>query len=207
MKKIQRTIPQLLLLSLLCFAAAIVSLSASADPQSIDGPSVTLKDDASVRFESLLKGIDAVPPSRDVLVRAWPDAQRRLHAAAAEPGRDAWTRARAISFLSYFPEAETRAQLVALSSDGDPGVRRAALYTLGRTFGVPGDAALVTALHHAATTDVDEEVRVHATRALRWIDHVSAGRALDALSTAEDDAVRLVAEHAMKRRQRRLQPQ
>jgi HEAT repeat protein len=153
------------------------------------------------RFEALLRAIDTLP-SRAELVGAFPDAAERLTQAALDPGssRDAWTRRRAIAFLSLFPSVATRETLEALTDSPDPEVRRIAVYTLGRAFGHAADRALVLRVA-GATADAEPQVAMDAARALRWVSHPMAGEALEALRRHHPRAeLRRVAETALARR-------
>lgn len=156
---------------------------------------------ATQRFEQLLQAID-VTPSRADLDRAWPDARERLLAAAQEATRDDWTRIRATSILALYPDAGVRAALLGLAADPRSKVRSTAIHTAARTFGVPGDAALVAAVE-ASLADPDPDVREHALRGLRWIDHPAAERLLSRLAARNDAAARL-ARKTLERRATRL---
>ncbi len=155
--------------------------------------------DADARFEALLKAIDVLP-TRAQLDAGFPDARARLLAAAAQDGRDAWTRSRAIGFLGLYPEAPVRAALEGLSAHADPEVRRQAVYTLARAFGDPGDPALVARVL-GLTDDTRPAVRDHAIRALRWVRHAAADQALERLSREHaDPAARALAASTRQRR-------
>lgn len=157
---------------------------------------------AADRFERMLSAIDIVP-SRSALDRQWPDAHKRLIQAATNDKRRGYTRNRAISLLSFFPAAGTRKTLRALCSHAAPEVRRIAVYTLGRTFGVPGTAALVKRIA-TATRDPQSDVRVFAVRALRWVRHPSAQRLLEALTRQRGDkSLRQLAARTLQRRNRK----
>ncbi|PKN54123.1 MAG: hypothetical protein CVU56_28250 [Deltaproteobacteria bacterium HGW-Deltaproteobacteria-14] len=158
-------------------------------------------DAATQRFEQLLRSID-VTPSRADLDGAWPDARARLLAAAQEATRDDWTRIRAASILALYPDAGVRGALLALAADPRPAVRSTAIHTAARAFGVPGDAALVAALE-ARLSDPDPDVREHALRGLRWVDHPAAERLLARLAAGDDARARL-ARRTQQRRAARL---
>lgn len=156
----------------------------------------------SERFERALAAIDVVPDPRRMR-QAIPDVRERLEAAARQPDRPRYERKRAITLMSGYPDDRTRASLRELASHADPDIRRAALYTLARTFGQPGDAALVARVMEA-TRDPDEGARRWAVRALRWIEHPEAGRALRELMRAEDASTRELAEYVLGRRAQRF---
>lgn len=151
--------------SLLSFAGAALAVP----PETASAPAPSVED----RFDAMLRSIDIVPPDRAAFEAAFPDAWRRLDAVARDGKRDQWSRIRAVSLLSYFVEARTRATLEALSIDGDKEVRRQAIYTLGRGFGATADLALVRFIE-ARTADPDTDVAEHALRSLRWVDHPEA---------------------------------
>ena len=158
------------------------------------------------KFERMLKAVDTVPMKAQ-LDEAWPDAEVRLMRAAADPARDTWTRARAMSLLSLYPSDATRAFLEGMMRASDvPRLRQVATYTLGRAFGAPGDAELVAAIVQM-TRDPDEKVRRRAVRALRWIDLDAARVALEALAKDTTDAeLSKLARYVLERREARLGP-
>ncbi|PIE18183.1 MAG: hypothetical protein CSA66_05015 [Proteobacteria bacterium] len=181
----------------LAVALPLLASSAQAAPpaQDLDG-----------RFEAMLRQIDVVP-SRYELESVWPDARARLLAAARDDARDQFTRSRALTMLSHYPEPAVRTALVALAAHPDFRVRRVAIYTAARTFGVPGDATLVALVEGAAREDVAPAVRDHAIRGLRWIDHAEAGRALDRIARDGRDArAAKLARRILDRRAARLSP-
>ncbi len=184
--------PRTLLFALLITLVAVPSIASAGQP-----------DDADARFEALLKHIDVVP-DRAGLERVWPDARERLMRAATEDARDQYTRSRALSMLSYFPEPAVRSTLVSLTAHPDVEVRRLAVYTAARTFGVPGDRALVALVEDAAS-DVAPRVREHAVRGLRWIDHPAAAAALERLERSHrGERLSDLARRTLDRRARRL---
>lgn len=155
-------------------------------------------------FEMLLRSIDELPPSRGALEARWPDAKARLLAAAQDDSRDSWTRLRAMSFLSFFVDADVRVALLDLADHRAVEVRRLALYTVGRAFGRTGDAALVQRLE-AAMKDPSDEVAAHAVRALRWVDHGEALFALERIRASGRSAeLRQLADVTITKRARRL---
>lgn len=160
---------------------------------------------ADARFEALLVAIDVIPASREQLERAFPDARARLLAAAADDRRDQWTRARAIAFLGFYPDAGVRAALEGLAGHRQPEVRQRAVYRLARAFGQPGDGRLV-ALVERATGDPDAEVAEAAVRGLRWIDRDEAKASLErvAASARAPEALRSLARATLARRSERL---
>lgn len=177
----------------LAFVATVAN-SAVANPGAPTGPD---------RFDAMLRQIDVVPPDRAALEAAFPDAWQRLDAAARDGGRDTWSRLRAVSLLSFFPEPRTRATLEALSADADKEVRRQAIYTLGRGFGPTADLALVRFIEaHAA--DRDAAVAEHAVRSLRWVDHPEAALALTRLADKGPATLRALAKTTLDKRAARL---
>jgi hypothetical protein len=163
-------------------------------------PGMTDTKDADRKFESMLKAIDHVPARADML-RIWPDAHRRLLKASQEIKRGSWSRRRAISLLSFFSEKPTRKTLEKLTSDSKPGIRSISFYTLGRTFGRPGDRRLVRKLK-PGIADKNRSVRTFTIRALGWVKHRQARLLLKRLSTKHrDKGMRRIATRALKRLQ------
>ncbi|TNF35237.1 MAG: hypothetical protein EP329_06395, partial [Deltaproteobacteria bacterium] len=101
---------------LLALALVLAAPAASAAPSRAD-------DAASRRFEVMLRSIDVAPTRLD-LERAWPDARARLLAAARDASRDDWSRVRATSILSLYPDAEVRKTLLTLAGDARRDVRK-----------------------------------------------------------------------------------
>ncbi len=155
--------------------------------------------DRDAAFERVLNGFETVP-TRAALERAFPDARARLLAAATDATRrDGWPRQRAITLLNLYRDAGVRAALEGLAHDALPRIRRMAVYTLGRSFGHPGDAKLVESVQ-AAIADPVPDVRDLAVRALRWIEHPAARAALASLVKSHPDpAVRRLAEVTLER--------
>lgn len=186
----------------------IVALSCFATPAMAgvsdgNGTPTAGKDSADEKFEALLNAIDIVPPSRAALDRLFKDAQARLIRAAKNDKRTTYTRLRAITFLSFYPDLTTRGVLDGLTGHTDIHVRRYAYYTAGRAFGSPGDAALVK-LMAKGVADTEVDVRTHALRALRWIDHVDAGTLLARLVSGKDAALARLAVVTTRKRNQRL---
>ncbi len=155
------------------------------------------------RFETLLRSIDVVPPDRVALEAAFPDAWTRLDAVARDAKRDQWSRLRAVSLLSYFPEARTRTTLEVVAGDTDKEVRRQAIYTLGRGFGASADLALVRFIETKAA-DPEVDVAEHAVRSLRWVDHPEAKLALERLKKKGPNQVRELARTTIEKRELRM---
>lgn len=155
--------------------------------------------DRDAAFERVLNGFETVP-TRVGLERAFPDARARLLAAATDASRrDGWPRQRAITLLNLYRDAGVRAALEGLSGDALPRVRRMAVYTLGRSFGQPGDAKLVETVK-AAVADPEPDVRDLAVRALRWIQHPAARATLASLAKSHPDSgVRRLAKVTLER--------
>ncbi len=185
------TMLRALALSLLILAAN--AATAQASPQ-------TPEDRA---FARLLRSIDVIPASRGALERMFKDAHQRLMRAAKDDALGTYERVRAITLLSFFVEPETRVTLEALATRGDQHVRRWSIYTVGRTFGSPGDAALVR-LVETVTADPQPEVSHHAVRTLRWIDHAAAGALLERLVGSERKAIARLARLTARKRAKRL---
>ncbi len=141
--------------------------AAVASPPAQVAPPATAVDG---RFEAMLQSLDVVPPSRAAFLVAFPDAPDRLVRVARDVTRDAWTRLRALSMLSFFPTPATADALTRLTQDGAPAIRGEAVLTLGRVFGgVVGAAAdPVLAAVSRGLRDAVPEVREKAIRALRW---------------------------------------
>ncbi len=178
----------------LAFAAALLlpftSQAAGTPAAPVTAESAEAENDR--RFEQLLRLIDS-PIDRRTLDETIVDAKSRLLAAAASPAREEYARLRAISLLGQFPEADVRAAFETLRNDPVESVRGEALLWLGRTFGQPGDATLVSMLA-AGANDTSELVRDRAVRALRWVAFPSAGTTLDTIAkTHADESIRQLA--------------
>ena len=183
------------------FVASVASHALAAPPAPSTAPSAQVRQ--TDRFDAMLRQIDVVPADRAALEAAFPDAWARLDAAARDGARDEWSRLRAISLLSFFPEARTRTTLEALASDPDKEIRRQAIYTLGRGFGANADLALVRFIEGRAT-DRAAEVAEHAVRSLRWVDHPEAALALERLATKGPTTLRTLAKTTRDKRAARL---
>jgi len=207
----------LLLVSLTSVAS--LGSAALAHPTGQPQPSVGTNLTTGDRFELLLNSIDVVPPSREAFEEAFPGARERLDAAARDTSRKAWTRIRAISMLSFFPDAATADTLKLLSVPPaatlsaelklrhpatDPEIRRHALYTLGRAFGATADASLVRFIAQRVESDPDTSVQEHALRSLRWVDHDEARVALTRLSNQGPATLRELATSTLSRRAGRI---
>lgn len=189
-----RVITMLAAVSGASFATAVATAYEGAPPN----------ETADARFESMLRAIDVVPPNAAALVSAFPDAHTRLLAAAADEGRDDWTRQRAVSLLSFFPVDATRERLVAVAAASKPGPRAMALYTLGRTFGplAPSLPDPALAALRAGLDAADTDVRDRAVRALRWVKDARAEALLDTAAARPD--LRRLADVTRSRRARLL---
>lgn len=179
--------------------AALAAPPAVAGPPRPDGPAKVERD----AFEAMLSTIDVVPPDRESLLATFPEAWERLDAAARDDARDDWTRLRAISMLSYFPEARTRMTLEAVARAKSPEIRRQAVYTLGRSFGETADATLVRFVASFAR-DPEPAVREHAIRSLRWVDAREAEVALGELGRTGSPSDRKLAAATLDKRKQRL---
>jgi HEAT repeat protein len=161
--------------------------------------SAARRSEDSESFERMLRSIDIVP-RRQSLKKRWPDIVERLIRASRDAKRKGYTRSRAISLLSFFPEARVRTILKRLLRDGSGDVRRIAIYTLARTFGDPGSAKLVDRVAHAIR-DKEASVRTFALRSLRWIRHQRAVELLrEVAETHKDRGLRRLATTTLKRR-------
>lgn len=159
--------------------------------------------DADTRFAELLAAIDVVPADREALERAFPDIQVRLQAAAKDSALPFYSRYRAVSLLSFFPEEGIAQSLRGLSEDENPELRRIAIYTLARTFGATADVDLVRFLERK-TQDPVADVAEHAIRALRWVDHKEIVPVLERLRLQAPKAQRALVEDVIQRRDARL---
>ena len=126
---------------------------------------------------------------------------QRLISAANEHARDNYTRSRAISFLSFFAEAKNvRPSLEQLITDKKARIRGISVYTLARTFGDPGDTALVDSIE-ASVKDSVRDVKTFAIRSLRWVRHPSAVKSLERIAkTAPEKSLRTLANRTLKKR-------
>ena len=158
---------------------------------------------APTPIEALLRSLDEVPTDRAKLDALSPDARGELDRIARDTNRDTWTRLRAVSLLSFYPEAKTRATLEALVADRDADVREQALYTYGRGLGAVADKALVAFIvGHAVGADA--VLAEAAVRALRWVDHDDARLALERLVATGPDKLRPLARTTLGKRAQRL---
>lgn len=209
------TLGTLLALTVLSTSGAALAHPSTSGPDGAS-PAGTAQTD---RFELLLDSIDVVPPSRELFEQEFPDALDRLDQVARDVTRSSWSRIRAISMLSYFLEDRVMETLKLLSVGpaanlseqarqrhiaADPEVRRQALYTLGRTFGVIADANLVRFIERRVTADPVPEVREHALRSLRWVNHDEARLALLRLQASGPKPLRELANATLTRRAQRL---
>jgi len=179
--------------------SSLIALGVASAPSTFAAPEPAPRT-RSVR--DLLSAIDVVPPDRASLERAFPNARAELLAIARDGSQSDWTRLRAVSLLSFFPEAATKAALVELGRDARVEVRRAALYTLGRSFGSI-DASVVPIIADAAERDPDASTREHAVRALRWVDADVADEALVRVAERRPE-LRSVVDVTRERRAARL---
>jgi HEAT repeat protein len=162
--------------------------------------SATAQRDASDKaFEQMLRAIDTVP-TRPAMEKRWPNIQERLLTAAHQETRDTYTRSRAVSLLSFFPDATSRSALKALSVHAQSRIRSISIYTLARTFGVPGDKELLATIE-ARLTDAVRDVQAQAIRGLRWVRHPRAATLLSEVSkNATDKMLKRLAEKTLQRR-------
>lgn len=152
------------LVAALCASLVSVTPALASEGAPVEAP-------AAERFEGLLQAIDVVPASAAALLQAFPDIRARLESASLDAKRDEWTRQRAISFLSFFPDSASRDVLVRVAADVTPSLRALAIYTLGRTYG-PQLTTLppeVLAVLKRGLNDDRVEVQERTVRALRWV--------------------------------------
>lgn len=150
-------------------------------------------------LDRLLSAIDTVP-TRAALDAQWDDAASVLMAAARDGERSVYERHRAVTLLSFYPDARTRAFLVELARERaiDSEVRKMSVYTLGRAFGATGGDALVTDLRPFVQDD-DPVVREWAVRSLRWVRSSSARTLLREIEAGGDAQLRPIARRAIAR--------
>ena len=163
-------------------------------------PALASSPAADQAFEQMLRGIDTVP-TRQAMEKRWPNVVKRLVEAGNQSSRDNYTRSRAISFLSFFSDVESvRPSLEQLLNDKKARIRGIAVYTLARTFGDPGDNALVISIE-TSTNDSVRDVKTHAIRSLRWVRHPNAVQALKRLAKhAPEKSLRTLANRTLKKR-------
>lgn len=150
-------------------------------------------------FTDVLHAIDTVP-TREALETAYPDARQRLMKACEDTSLRIYARHRAITLLSLYPTPQTRTFLEGLAVTApDPEIRKMAVYTLGRAFGSPGDAALVAFIERA-TQDEAPVVREWAVRSLRWIAHPAAESLLHELARVQHPTLQAIAKRALRKR-------
>ncbi|MFO0748638.1 MAG: hypothetical protein U1F43_23700 [Myxococcota bacterium] len=156
------------------------------------------------RIDALLRAIDVVPASRAELERQVPNAQAELLAVAQDGARDTWSRLRAIAFLSFYPDATTKAALLGLAraAKSDADIRGGAIYSFGRTFGSAGEPAVADVVADVAERDADASVREQAVRALRWVDAPAAAARLTRIGTTRPELAGLAKMTAERRAKR-----
>jgi HEAT repeat protein len=162
--------------------------------------SATAKHDSSGKaFEQMLRSIDTVP-TRPSMEKRWPNILDRLLVASHEKKRDTYTRSRAVSLLSFFPNTTTRSALKSLSTNSHSRVRSISIYTLARTFGDPGDDNLLQTIE-ARFKDSVQDVQAQAIRGLRWVRHPRAVELLtEASKNGTDNMLKRLAEKTLQRR-------
>lgn len=185
-------------------AMAMVCTSTISAPQAQETTSQQRAASVEDPLRPLLASIDTMPADITHLEAISPTIRGDLEVAAADPARSLYERRRALLFLSHWPDARTRAWLEqSMVDEAMKPLRSSTVYLLARAYGQPGDEGLV-ALVDTATRDEDPEVRDRAVRALRWIDHAEAGRVLETLRYSPDGDLRHLAEHTLRRRDKRL---
>jgi HEAT repeat protein len=161
-------------------AAALAVLGRSADERAGD-----LLIDALIR--------QPLPASRVAIhVEQSPlDLSDRLKTLLVHP--DGNVRLWGATLLARYPDASAERDLVLLTSDDDPRVRKAAIQTLGR---LRSDAAVACALRLLA--DKHAYVRAHAARALGHLEYLDAAEEVAALLGDADWWVRQAAKEALE---------
>lgn len=150
------------------------------------------------RVETVLNNYEVVP-ERAELEAFIPDAQTRLIEAAKDEAGILWTRQRAISLLSLYPDARSMQVVMELTKSEHDEVRRMAYYTLGRGFGTVDTRRAVEMLEQGLK-DSNPKVREFAVRGLRYIATDNAQRILEKVAEGGDESLAKVAEHALKKR-------
>lgn len=163
-----------------CLASSVASAQSSPD------------------FDRVVLGAIDTVPSRAALDAAYPDARDRLEAAARDKKRSMYARHRAITLLSLYPDTRTRAFLEEQLTDEDPEIRRMAVYTLGRGFGLTPDGALVSTIAHVIETDPGV-VAQWAVRSLRWIAAEDAHALLRKVIAGDDARLARLAAAALRK--------
>ncbi len=170
----------------LFFAATLtLALPAGADESALD---------------RMLGNIEAVP-TRVQMDRALDNPSAQLRQAAADSNRSVYQRQRAITLLSAYPDASTRAFLEATAADTslDVELRKLAMYTLGRAFGGNPTDAKLAATVGTYVADGDPKMAAWAVRTLRWISHPDAGAILEKVAAGSDANARLARRALSKR--------
>ena len=148
-------------------------------------------------FERDILGAFDIVPTRAEL-DATPNVRDRLEGAALNADLTLYVRHRAITLMSFYPDARTRAFLEAQLLHASVEIRRRmAVYTLGRAFGLQADALLVARLASVIETD-EPRVAEWAVRALRWVDHEDAVRILRHVAAGEDARLSALALEALR---------
>lgn len=155
-------------------------------------------DEVAKRVETVLTNYEVVPDRKSV-EEFIPNAQKEFIEAAKDEAGIIWTRQRATTLLSLFPNAESIQALTELTEDANPEIRRMAYYTLGRGM-ASVDAERVVALLEEGLSDSDEEVREWSVRGLRYVANDRAQRLLENIAAGSNEELSSIATAALKKR-------
>jgi len=150
------------------------------------------------RVETVLTNYEVVPDRKSV-EEFIPNAQDEFIEAAKNQAGVIWTRQRAVSLLSLFPDARSFSALVDITGDANPEIRRMAYYTLGRGMAAVSPERVVSQLEKGLK-DKNQEVREWSVRGLRWVEHENAQRLLESLASSSDEDLAKLAERALQKR-------
>ena len=168
------------ILSVIVFACVVAPTSSFAQSYDLE--------------RDVLRAIDTIP-TRAFLDDNFANVRDQLEEAAVVSD-ESYTRDRAITLMSLYPDLRTQSFLISLLDDERPTVRRMAVYTLGRTFGPTADADLAGRVI-AMTRDPDRRVADLAVRALRYVADPAAIGALRELSSGPTRLSR-IANHVLR---------
>lgn len=175
----------------LCLCLCGVAQTAQAQGATRDGATKITKTApatkltaAEKRMVEALSGLEAVPEAG-----TWartPEAAAGLRHIAVDQTTPLFVRVRAVGALTQFPTEETWTLLTGMAAGGEaPMLRREALLTLARAFGLrAGTAAVCT----QQLDDASPVVRRGAARALGLVGGAAERRSLQARRGVEKDA-------------------
>jgi len=155
-------------------------------------------EEVAERVKTVLTNYEVVP-DRASLDEFIPNAQSEFIEAAKNPAGVIWTRQRAISLLSLYPDARSMQALSELTGDDNPEIRRMAYYTLGRGFGSV-DADRAVSLLEKGLKDSNQKVREFSVRGLRYVASDRAQRLLEAVAQNSNQELASIAKSALKKR-------